>query len=214
MSARYAFRTLGREKAFFIFAALIVGIGVGANTAVFSVMSPLMLRPLPFEDPEQLVWVAQRESGGLSSVTSRTSNLRDFRAMNESFEALTGYMAFFEYESYNLVGDGQPERLVELASQIEPGVTSKSDLVRILGYPSSNLEKTGIWEYVWPDARFGFVDGIVQWSESRSKYWKAPRNSSTTFKPGYRCEPSGSAIPNNQEQAFDRAPQLPNPAAR
>jgi predicted permease len=109
---RYALRTLRRDLGFFLFASLIVGLGIGATTAVFSVMNPLMLKPLPFDQPEQLVWVANQRTGGMSLRTSRTSNLRDFRAMNESFEALTGYFAFFEYESYNLTGDGPPERLV------------------------------------------------------------------------------------------------------
>ncbi len=110
--ARYALRKIRREPGFFVFAALIIGLGVGANTAVYSVMSPLMLRPLPFAEPERLVWVALRSEGGMSAVTSRTSNLRDYRKLNRTFEALTGYFAFFEYGSYNLVGDGQPERLV------------------------------------------------------------------------------------------------------
>jgi len=109
---RYAFRKIGREPAFFAFAALIIGLGVGANTAVFSVVSPLLLRPLPFEQPERLVWVAHASEGGMSAVTSRSSNLRDYRALNRSFESLTGYFAFFEYGSYNLVGDGAPERLI------------------------------------------------------------------------------------------------------
>jgi putative ABC transport system permease protein len=110
---RSAVREIRRDFRFYAFAALIIGLGVGANTAVFSVMSPLLLRPLPFEDPDELVWVALGEtSGNLSLVTSRTSNLRDFREMNQSFEALSGYDAFFEYLSYNLVGDGLPERLV------------------------------------------------------------------------------------------------------
>jgi predicted permease len=108
---RSAVREIRGNLQFYAFAALIIGLGIGANTAVFSVMSPLLLRPLPFEDPDELVWVALGDSGGMSAVTSRTSNLRDFRAMNHSFEALTGYDAFFEQRSYNLVGDGVPERL-------------------------------------------------------------------------------------------------------
>ena len=109
---RYALRRIRREPAFAAFAVLIVAIGVGAVTAVFSVMSPLMLRPLPFSEPERLVWIANTGKGGLSSVTSRTSNLRDYRELTQSFESLTGYFAFFDYSSYNLVGDGPPERLV------------------------------------------------------------------------------------------------------
>jgi putative ABC transport system permease protein len=85
---------------------------VGANTAVFSVMSPLMLRPLPFRDPVRLAWVAHGTGGGMSAVTSRTSNLRDYRALNRTFESLTGYNACYDYASYNLIGNGEPQRLV------------------------------------------------------------------------------------------------------
>ena len=122
---RIALRRMRQQPGFAIFAILIVALGVGATTAVFSVMSPLMLRPLPFTEPERLVWIANSGDGGLSSVTSRTSNLRDFRARARSFEALTGYNAFFEYDSYNLVGEGAPERLV--------GVGVAHDFLDVLG---------------------------------------------------------------------------------
>src|SRR5688572_32229001 len=88
---RYALRKIRREPAFFGFAALIIGLGVGANTAVYSVLSPLLLRPLPFEQPERLVWIAQSRGAGLSAVTSRASNLRDYRALNRTFDGVTGY---------------------------------------------------------------------------------------------------------------------------
>ena len=109
---RYAFRAARRDAGFFAFAVLILGVGIGANTAIFSIVNPLLLRPLPFEAAERLVWIANSGEGGRSAVTSRTSNLRDFRTLSTSFEALTGYNAFFDYEGLNLVGDGEPERLV------------------------------------------------------------------------------------------------------
>lgn len=139
---RFAFRAILRDFRFFAFAAIIIGLGIGANTAVFSVMNPLLLRPLPFEDPGELVWIGLNDIGGLSSRTSRTSNLRDFRAMNQSFEALTGYFAFFEYESYNLVGEGDPERLV--------GVGVAQDFLDVLGVQPSMgrnfVEEEGVWD--------------------------------------------------------------------
>ncbi|MEX2301304.1 MAG: ABC transporter permease [Bryobacterales bacterium] len=109
---RYAFRTLGREPGFFAVAVLIIGLGIGATTAMFSVVNPILLQQLPFQQPERLVRVANTGSGGLSSVTSRASNLRDWRRLSESFEDIAGYFAFFDYGSYNLVGQGEPERLV------------------------------------------------------------------------------------------------------
>jgi len=109
---RYALRRIRREPGFAAFAVTIMAIGVAAVTAVFSVMSPLIFRPLPFAQRDRLVWIAGSSGGGMSAVTSRTSNLRDYRTYNRSFEALTGFFAFFDYGSFNLVGDGPPERLI------------------------------------------------------------------------------------------------------
>ncbi|MGD2122660.1 MAG: ABC transporter permease [Gemmatimonadota bacterium] len=140
-ATRHALRSVARDKKFYAFAALIIGLGVGANTAVFSVMNPLLFRPLPFENPEELAWISLSERGGMSSRTSRASNLRDFRALNESFDGLTGYFAFFEYESYNLVGEGDPERLV--------GVGVAQDFLDVLGVAPhlgrNFVEEEGVW---------------------------------------------------------------------
>ena len=70
---RYAARAIRRDLGFFTFATLIIGLGVGANTAVFSIMSPLMLRPLPFDEPDRLTWIAHNRSHLLqkSGGTSR-----------------------------------------------------------------------------------------------------------------------------------------------
>ena len=125
VDVRTALRRLGREPGFAAFAVLIVALGVAAATAVFSVMSPLLLRPLPFREPGRLVSVARAADGGLSSVTSRAANLRDYRTLARSFEALTGYDAFFDYNSYTLVGRGAPERLV--------GIGVAQDFLPVLG---------------------------------------------------------------------------------
>ncbi len=141
--ASYAFRAIRKDLAFFVFATLIIGLGVGASTAVFSVMSPLLLQPLPFKDPGRLAWVPLNAEGvGLSAVTSRTSNLRDYRELSRSFEELTGYNAFFEQGSYNLVGVGEPERLV--------GVDVAQDFLDVLGVTPALgrnfVYEEGIWD--------------------------------------------------------------------
>jgi len=141
--ARSALREVRKDFRFYAFAALIIGLGIGANTAVFSVMSPLMLRPLPFEDPEELVWVALSEAeGNMSLVTSRASNLRDFRELNQSFDGLTGFFAFFEYQSFNLVGEGEPERLV--------GAGVAQDFLDVLGVSPllgrNFVYEEGVWD--------------------------------------------------------------------
>lgn len=109
--ARWALRRIAREPSFLAFSTLIIALGVAATTAVFSIMGPLMLRPLPFAEADELVWIANAAEGGMSEVTSRASNLRDYQELAQSFESLAGYNAFFEYSGYNLVGTGEPERL-------------------------------------------------------------------------------------------------------
>lgn len=124
--AAYALRAVRADRGFFLFATLIIGLGVGASTAVFSVMSPLLIQPLPFDEPERLVLIENGDgTGGLSGVTSRTSNVRDFRAEARSFDGIAGYNAFFDQQSYNLSGSGEPERLV--------GANVTSDLLDVLG---------------------------------------------------------------------------------
>jgi predicted permease len=110
---RYTLRRLRRDIGFATAAVLIIGLGVGANTAIFSVVNSLLFRPLPFTASDRLVWIANTGGdGGLSSQTSRVSNYLDWARMNRSFESLSAYFAFFDYGSYDMVGVGDPERLV------------------------------------------------------------------------------------------------------
>jgi predicted permease len=123
---RYGIRSLAGAPGFFAVAVLTVGLGIGATTSVFSVVDALLLRPLPFREPNRLVHVSNTLSvGGNSAITFRTSNLRDWRRLCRSFESLTGYFAFFDFGSYTLVGHGDPERLV--------GVPVARDFLEVLG---------------------------------------------------------------------------------
>jgi putative ABC transport system permease protein len=110
---RYGARMLLKNPGFTLIAALTLALGIGANTAIFSVVNTLLFRPLPFHESGQLVWIANTgTTGGLSSVTTRVANFNDWRAQNKSFEDLAAYFAFFDYGSYNLIGVGEPERLI------------------------------------------------------------------------------------------------------
>lgn len=142
--AVYAMRTLRRHAGFSLFTAVIVGVGVGATTVVFSVLRPLMLSPLPFEAPEELVWIANESAGGdnsLTSVTSRSSNLRDFRERTSLFQGLTGYNAFFDQGAYTLTSLGEPERVA--------GIGVAYDFLDVLGveplHGRSFTREEGAW---------------------------------------------------------------------
>src|ERR1700676_640766 len=108
---RYTLRTLRRDFSFAIIAILILGVGIGSNTAIFSVLNTLLIHSLPFRDPSRLVWIANTGSEGLSGSTSRVSNFNDLRKSNNSFEDMAAYFAFFGEGDDTLTGNGEPERL-------------------------------------------------------------------------------------------------------
>ena len=110
--AKYALRGFRREPAMVTIAVLILAIGIGANTAVFSIVNPMLLRPLPFKNPEQLVWIANTgTTGSLSATTFRVDWYEQFQKTSQSFEEISAYFAFFGYAGYTLTGRGEPERL-------------------------------------------------------------------------------------------------------
>lgn len=108
---RYTFRSLRRDAGFAVFVVLIAGLGIGASATVFTVVNTLLLRPLPFADPGQLVWIANRDSAGLSGQTTQVGHMVDLRARTRTLSAIAGYMAFYGVGDNLLSGRGEPERL-------------------------------------------------------------------------------------------------------
>src|SRR6187402_1791603 len=106
---RFAFRTLKKDRGFTIVAILILALGIGANVTVFSVVDTLLLRPLPFTDPERLVWMEQADAKGLSGATYSVDAFEEFRQQNHSFEDVTAYMPFYGTSDYKLTGHGLPQ---------------------------------------------------------------------------------------------------------
>ncbi len=146
--ASYALRSVRRAPGFSLFTALIIGLGVAAATAVFSVVRPLTLAPLPFKDPGALVWISNVTEGAntsLSGVTSRSGNLRDFRERSTSFSGLTGYNAFFDQNAYTFAGDGEPQRLV--------GAGVAHDLLEVLGVDPLHGRGFTLEEGLWGGPR-------------------------------------------------------------
>ena len=101
---RHAFRGMRRDAGFTASAILIAGLGIGASATVFSVVNALLLRPLPFRDPERLVWIANVE------WSMQVSQYLDFRERNKSFSDLAG-SAGYGVGDIELTGTGEPERL-------------------------------------------------------------------------------------------------------
>jgi len=107
---RYTVRKLMRDPGFTLVAVLILALGIGANVAVFSVVNTLMLRPLPFPNPQELVWIAPPPAKcGLSCATYSTDAYDEFRANTRSFQDVTGYFAFSSPGNLKLqIANGAP----------------------------------------------------------------------------------------------------------
>ncbi|HUG09551.1 MAG TPA: ABC transporter permease [Opitutaceae bacterium] len=108
---RYAFRSLRRDLGATVFIVAIAGIGIGASTTVFSICRALILRPLPFEHPERLVWIANGVSENLSAQTVQVNNLLDLRAGSGSWTDIAGFFPFYAPGDIRLTGAAEPERL-------------------------------------------------------------------------------------------------------
>ena len=108
---RYGLRVLRKNPGFAIVAILVLGLGIGANTAIFSVVNAVLLRPLPFSDPDRLVHVwhvpPQKSFPGITRFSVSTANFVDWQQQNNVFEK----MAIFTGGRMNLTGGDKPEFL-------------------------------------------------------------------------------------------------------
>jgi len=159
---RYAARMQVKNPAFTIVAVIALALGIGANTAIFSVVNTVLLRPLPYKDPDRLVMVWEDATkAGYPRDTPTNANYIDWRDQNQVFEG----MAALAYDSFNFTGAGDPERL--------PGRRVSASLFPLLGVdphigrifskaedqPGSDrvvLLNHGLWQ-----RRFGGDPGIV-----------------------------------------------------
>jgi putative ABC transport system permease protein len=105
---RYALRMLLRAPAFSAIAMLTFAVGIGANTAIFSVVNGVLLRPLPYPDAERitLIWMDNRRQGIREDITSYPTYM-DWRSQGTSYQ----HMAAFRPTAFTLTGGNEPERL-------------------------------------------------------------------------------------------------------
>ncbi len=105
---RYGARMLLKKPGFTLIAVLTLALGIGANAAIFSVINSVLLRPLPYPQPERLVWIwGTNPSADVKQETASLPDFVDWKAQSQSFAAMGGLSNF----SPILTGDGEPERL-------------------------------------------------------------------------------------------------------
>lgn len=116
----YGFRGMRRNAGSTVFAILIVGLGIGGASTIFSVVNALLLRPLPFRDPGQLVWISNGENYSIQA-----EQYVDLRDQNHSFADLAGWSGAYSAGNMELTRTGEPERLT--------GVPVTENLFALLG---------------------------------------------------------------------------------
>ena len=105
---RYAFRTLRRDRVFAVMAVLILGLGIGANSTVFSVVNTILLRPLPFKLQSGWCGSKDRPKTGLSCATYSVDAFEDYQRGNHSLQSVTAYFPFYGPSDYKLTGREDP----------------------------------------------------------------------------------------------------------
>jgi putative ABC transport system permease protein len=113
---RYGMRVLAKNPGFTAVAVITLALGIGANTAIFSVVNASLLQSLPFTDPDRIVWVGEKHHGSVAPA-----NFFDWRQQNHVFSAISAYFSW----GANLVARAQPRRINR--------TTCSFDLFRLLG---------------------------------------------------------------------------------
>jgi len=104
---RFGLRTLKRSPSFTAIAILVIALGVGANTAIFSVVNAVLLRPLPFKDSDRLVVLSERMPNTGEEMSVSFPSFLDWRSQSQSFDGMAGYRAY----AGTLTGIDPPTRL-------------------------------------------------------------------------------------------------------
>jgi predicted permease len=120
---RYSVRTLSKSPGFTLVAITLLALGIGANTAIFSLVSAVLLRPLPFPEPDRLVlvWDDFSSRGAPSRVEPTPADYVAWKAQSQSFAD----MAMLVAATYNLTGAGDPDKLA--------GIRTTANLFEVLG---------------------------------------------------------------------------------
>ena len=105
---RYGMRALLKNKGFAAVTIIVLALSIGANTAIFSVVNSVLLRQLPFKNPDRLVQIWEtRPAKGRIEIPASYPNFADWRDQTSAFESVVAYSDW----NFNLIGAGEPERI-------------------------------------------------------------------------------------------------------
>src|SRR5216684_612392 len=159
---RFGARMLRKAPGFTIVAVVVLALGIGANTAIFSVVNAILLRPLPFRDPERLVQVwhvpPAKSFPGMTRFDVSPANYLDWERQNHVFQS----MAIYRSSNSNLTGTGEPESV--------PAIGVSPEFFSVLG----------VQPMLWASChrnRFFLLLPIQRLSRSYGFRWRGPMRS-------------------------------------
>jgi putative ABC transport system permease protein len=139
---RYSLRTLYKAPGFTIVALLVLALGIGANTAIFSVVNSVVLRPLPYPDADRLALIWETDlKDGIKREGPSSPNFLDWREQSQSFEE----MALLEVGTGTVTGDGEPEQVTGL--RVTTNFLSMLGARTVLGRTFTTAEGAGQARY-------------------------------------------------------------------
>ncbi|HEY2391459.1 MAG TPA: ABC transporter permease [Candidatus Angelobacter sp.] len=159
---RYAFRAFARNPGFTAAAILSLAIGIGANTAIFSITSALLLHPLPYKDADRLVILWNSSPGlGITRDWFSTAQYFDIKNQHHGFEQL----AIVIGGNYNLTGDGEPERVgvLRMSSSLLPLLAAQPLQGRLFTPEDNRIgsSNVAILSYGMWARRYGSIPNMV-----------------------------------------------------
>src|SRR6267143_1200239 len=158
---RYTFRQITKSPGFFVVAIAALALGIGANTAIFSAVEAVLLKPLPFAQPDRLMIVWEDASYiGFALNTPAPANYVDWRTQNRVFTD----MAATRFTTASLTGDGQPEQLS--GKKVTPNFFDVLGVQPAVGRPFTNEEDKAqtpvvVLSYNLWRRRFGGDEAII-----------------------------------------------------
>jgi predicted permease len=160
---RFGVRMLGRSRGLTAIAILALALGIGANTAIFSVVNAVLVKPLPYPDPERLVWLWEVQPS-LAHAPFSAGDFLDMQAQNQSFEELAG----MHMVSFTMTGRGRAERLPGMV--VTPNFFTTLGVQPILGrafLPSEGAfgaQRVAVLSYGFWQSQFGGASDVTMQS--------------------------------------------------
>jgi len=160
---RFGLRMLRKNPGFSLIAILTLALGIGANTAIFSVVDGVLLRPLAYPDSDRLVWLGHTAAKPNQASAISPPTFADYRKECQSFENLTALL--LDRSTFNLTGEGEPERLqgrhVTASFFATLGVTPALGRVFLPGEDEPGRDRVVVLSHSLWQRRFGADTKIV-----------------------------------------------------